>query len=88
MESSVVEETDGVALHLAGHPLGDFRGGQDLPIQTVHTGNRSKGASKPLMADEQHALHIIGRFNMGIRFPFAAVHLGASRYPLVFAPAF
>ena len=33
----VVEQHDGAGLHLGGHPLGDLRGGEVLPVQTITT---------------------------------------------------
>ena len=34
--SGVMEQYDGTGLDFGGHPLGDFRGGEVLPIQAVH----------------------------------------------------
>ena len=39
VEGGVMEEDDGAALHLACDPLGDLRGGELLPVQTVASGN-------------------------------------------------
>jgi hypothetical protein len=42
VEGRIVEQYDGAALHAAGHPLGDLRGGDVLPVQAVPAGNRFK----------------------------------------------
>ena len=42
VECSVVEQADGAGLDLAGDPLGDFLGGEILPVQTVPVGSSWK----------------------------------------------